>query len=187
MARAMFPDKTDEEIFFVVGDGRVAFDNYDGQPVIIWDDFRSKELLNSFDRGTIWKIFAVHPDKVSVHIKNGETTLINTLNIITSVEPFNDFINGLAAEYVDSKKQKHKSEDVGQSYRRFPVFIEVTRNNFAMFISQGLTGGEREQYEPILKVEVNTLELAKNQSKENNKLVFNDVIEVHNIVENKKQ
>lgn len=185
MARAMFPDKTDEEIFFVVGDGRVAFDNYDGQPVIIWDDFRSKELLNSFDRGTVWKIFAVHPDKVSVHIKNGETTLINTINIITSVEPFNEFINGLAAEYVDSKKQKHKSEDIGQSYRRFPIFIEVTRNNFAMFISQGLTGGEREIYDPILNVEVNTLELAKNQSKENNKLVFNDVIEVHNIVENK--
>ena len=54
-----------------------------------------------------------------------------------------------------------------------------------MFISQGLTGGEREIYDPILNVEVNTLELAKNQSKENNKLVFNDVIEVHNIVENK--
>lgn len=119
-------------------------------------------MLNSFDRGTVWKIFTVHPDKVSVHIKNGETTLINTINIITSVESFNEFINGLAAEYVDSKKQKHKSEDVGQSYRRFPIFIEVTRNNFAMFISQGLTGGEREIYDPILNVEVNTLELAVN-------------------------
>ena len=57
-----------------MGDGRVAFDEYDGQPIIIWDDFRAKELLNAFERGTMWKIFAIHPDKVSVHAKNGETT-----------------------------------------------------------------------------------------------------------------
>lgn len=174
MARAMFPGKSDDEIFFVVGDGRVAFDNYDGQPVIIWDDFRSKELLNAFERGTMWKIFAIHPDKVSVHVKNGETTLINTINIITSVEPFTDFVNGLAAEFKDNK-----SEDVGQAYRRFPIFIEVSKNNFKLFASLGLTGGEREQYESLLNVEFNTIELAKNQSLSNSRKIFEKVITVH--------
>ena len=72
MARAMFPDKPDDEIFYVVGDGRVAFDNYDGQPVIIWDDFRANELLNSFDRGSVWKLFAINPDRVSVHVKTAK-------------------------------------------------------------------------------------------------------------------
>lgn len=179
MARAMFPDKSDDEIFFVVGDGRVAFDEYDGQPIIIWDDFRAKELLNAFERGTMWKIFAIHPDKVSVHVKNGETTLINTVNIITSVEPFTEFVNGLAAAFKDNK-----SEDVGQAYRRFPIFIEVSKNNFKMFATLGLTGGEREQYEPLINIEVNTIELAKNQSKINNQKVFKNVISVHNKIVN---
>lgn len=56
MARSMYPTMRDEEIFFVVGDGKVAFDKYDGQPVIIWDDWRADDLLAKFDRGTVWKI-----------------------------------------------------------------------------------------------------------------------------------
>ena len=141
--------------------------------------FRAKELLNAFERGTMWKIFAIHPDKVSVHVKNGETTLINTVNIITSVEPFTEFVNGLAAAFKDNK-----SEDVGQAYRRFPIFIEVSKNNFKMFATLGLTGGEREQYEPLINIEVNTIELAKNQSKINNQKVFKNVISVHNKIVN---
>ncbi len=181
MARAMFPDKPDDEIFFVVGDGRVAFDNYDGQPVIIWDDFRANELLNSFDRGSVWKLFAINPDRVSVHVKNGETTLVHTINIVTSVEPFQKFIEGLVKEF---KKNGNTlaAEDVGQAYRRFPLFIEVTPTNFQLYASMALTGGERELYQPILNVEVKSRELAQNQSKLNNSKVFGSLLELHSSV-----
>ena len=50
---------TRRKIFFTIGDGKVAFDRYDGQPVIIWDDWRAEDLLSMFDRGTVWKIFAI--------------------------------------------------------------------------------------------------------------------------------
>ena len=55
MARSLFPNLPDEKIFFTIGDGKVAFDRYDGQPVIIWDDWRAEDLLSMFDRGTVWK------------------------------------------------------------------------------------------------------------------------------------
>ncbi len=41
----------------------LAFDKYDGQPAIIWDDWRAKDLLSKFDRGMQWKIFAINPEK----------------------------------------------------------------------------------------------------------------------------
>ena len=53
-----------------------------------------------------------------------------------------------------------------------------------MFATLGLTGGEREQYEPLINIEVNTIELAKNQSKTNNQKVFKNVINVHNKIVN---
>lgn len=179
MARSLYPELSDEECYFVVGDGRVAFDNYDGQPVIIWDDFRAKGILGKFDRGTVWKIFAVNPDRVSMHVKNGEVTLINTVNIVTSVETFHEFMETLAGEYKDSNRVVHKSEDPRQGYRRFPVFVEVTENQFEMFISMGLTDGEIEDYRRIITTNLNTIEFAKNQSLENNQKVFGTFNKVH--------
>ena len=74
------------------------------------------------------------------------------------------------------------AEDVGQAYRRFPLFIEVTPTNFQLYASMSLTGGERELYQPILNVEVKSRELAQNQSKLNNSKVFGSVLEVHSSV-----
>ena len=56
------------------------------------------------------EIFAINPEKISLSVKYGETSLINTVNIITSVQPFQDFIDGLAGEYVDSHKTRHKKK-----------------------------------------------------------------------------
>lgn len=73
MARSLYPGVPDKKLYFVVGDGRVAFDGYDGQPVIIWDDWRAKDLLSKFDRGTVWKIFAINPESISLQVKYGDT------------------------------------------------------------------------------------------------------------------
>ena len=66
----------------------------------------------------------------------------------------------------------HKSEDPRQGYRRFPVFIEVTENQFEMFLSMGMTDGEIEDYRKIATTNLNTIEFAKNQTLENHKKVF---------------
>ena len=176
LARSMYPELTDDECYFVVGDGKVAFDNYDGQPVIIWDDWRADDLLSKFDRGTIWKIFAIHPEKVSQNVKHGEVVLANAVNIVNCVDTFEKFINDLAGEYVDSNKVKHKAEDPNQGYRRFPLFINVAPESFDLYASMALTGGEMNEYQKIVNMQVNTIALAKNDTLENETIVMRPLL-----------
>lgn len=176
LARSMYPELTDDECYFVVGDGKVAFDNYDGQPVIIWDDWRADDLLSKFDRGTIWKIFAIHPEKVSQNVKHGEVVLANAVNIVNCVDTFEKFINNLAGEYVDSNKIKHKAEDPNQGYRRFPLFINVAPESFELYASMALTGGEMNEYQKIVNMQVNAIALAKNDTLENETSVMQPLL-----------
>ena len=186
MARSLYPGIPDEKLWFVVGDGRVAFDGYDGQPVIIWDDWRAVDLQNKFDRGTIWKIFAVNPEKISMDIKYGDINLINTVNIITCVQPFIDFMKDLAGEYVDKHKILHKAEDIGQGYRRFPVFIEVTRQSLEIFVSQWLTGGEFAEYQRVCRVNASIIDYAKNEKlEENSQEIMKPAMKIHKKVREK--
>lgn len=183
MARSLFPDLPDEKLYYIVGDGRVAFDKYDGQPVIIWDDWRARDLLSKFDRGTVWKIFAVNPEKVTQQVKYGEVVLTNSINIVTAVQSFKDFITDLAGEYVDSNKTKHKAEDPGQGYRRFPVFIEIAKDNVDIFVSGALTDGERSEYERVVRVNASIVELAKNNTEKNRSLVMGPIKKIHKKIE----
>ncbi|MDU5561156.1 MAG: Rep family protein [Streptococcus parasanguinis] len=185
MARSLFPSLPDEKIFFTVGDGRVAFDRYDGQPVIIWDDWRAKDLLSKFDRGTVWKIFAINPEKISIGVKYGEVNLTNTVNIVTSVQKFENFIDELAGEYVDRNRTRHKKEDKTQGYRRFPVFVEVTKAALDIYISLSLTDGEYKDYERAIRVEASMIEYAKNNTEDNLKKIAEPFIKVHKKVEKK--
>lgn len=187
MARSLYPDiKDDEKLFFVVGDGRVAFDNYDGQPVIIWDDWRAKDLLSKFDRGTVWKVFAINPEKISLQIKYGDTSLANTVNIVTSVQPFKEFIEDLSGEYIDNNKTRHGKEDPGQGYRRFPMFVEVTRESLEIYISNSLTGGELSEYNRVCRVEASMIEYAKNSGLiENTTRLMQPVKVLHEKIEKK--
>lgn len=185
LARSLFPNLPDEKLFFVTGDKRVAFDDYNGEPVVIWDDWRPEELLSTFGRGLVWKIFAVNPDRVSLNVKYGDTTLVNAINIVTSVVPFMQFIDKLSGEYKDTHGNIQPAEDKGQGYRRFPMFIEVTSQSLELFVSQSMTGGERNLYEPILRVETVMTDLAKNQTLENSQKVMAPVVEVGKVVQSK--
>ena len=178
LARSMYPELTDDECFFVVGDGKVAFDNYDGQPVVIWDDWRGDDLLSKFDRGTVWKIFAIHPEKVSQNVKHGEVVLANAVNIVNSVDTFEKFIGNLAGEYIDSNRTKHKAEDPNQGYRRFPLFINVAPESFQLYASMALTGGEMAEYQKIVNMNVNTVALAFNDTLENETVVMSPLLKV---------
>ena len=185
LARSLFPDIPDEKLFFVIGDKKVAFDDYNGEPVIIWDDWRPEELLSTFDRGLVWKIFSINPERVSLNVKYGDVTLVNTINIVTSVIPFMEFIDKLSAKYKDIHGTIHPEEDKGQGYRRFPMFIEVTPQSLDLFVSQAMTGGERSLYEPVLRVETIMTDLAQNQTLENCQKVMAPVVRVGTAIQAK--
>lgn len=159
LAMSMFPGRTPSEVYFEVGEKQVAFDGYDGQPVIIWDDWRAADFKKRFAHGDYWKIFDANPSKSRYNVKYGKVVLNHVINIVTSVEPFQRFVLSLAMrvlgrvdECTEEEREKlRKSEKVvecdgyffmdsgepqKQGYRRFPLFLEVSEDSLKMYASQ---------------------------------------------------
>lgn len=145
VARALFPDKEyDEDIFFEVGADKVGFEGYDGQPVVIWNDHRAYDLITKLGgRENVFNVFDSHPTKQRQNIKYGSTSLINTVNIINSVQPYQEFLDGLAGEYTTKDGTVYKSEDKNQSYRRFPLITEIREEDFDLYINRGFMENNR--------------------------------------------
>ena len=143
LARALYPEfEDDDKIFFTVGNDGVMFDGYDGQPVLIWSDFRAEELLKAFNykKGVIFRIFDTHPQKFNLNIKYGKINLINKYNIVNSNQSWREFLDGLVGEYIDKDGEMHYAEDKKQSYRRFPVLIPIREADFDLLINKGFIG-----------------------------------------------
>lgn len=139
IARSLYPQyEDDEDIFFNIGPTGVAFDGYDGQPVLIWNDCRAGELLKLLGgRGNVFNVFDTHPTKQRQSIKFGSVNLCNTVNIVNSVDSYTDFLDGLAGEYKSRDGINHKAEDKGQAYRRFPMIIPLHEEDFDLYLNKG--------------------------------------------------
>lgn len=144
LARSLYPDiKDDDDLFFVIGSEKTSFDDYDGQPVIIWNDIRPIALLKIFgDRGQLFDSLDMHPKRKREHIKYGKIVLTNEVNIFNSVIPYSEFLDGLAGEYKDRDGNCVRSELSAkeQAYRRFPIIIPVSENEFEVLINKGVLG-----------------------------------------------
>lgn len=147
LARAMYPDI--EEPYFEVGEHGVEFLGYDGEPVLIWADWRAMDLLNSFKRGGVFNIFDTSPTKKKQNVKYGAVNLINTVNLINSPQPYEEFLDNLAGSYTDRSGKEYEAEDDSQSYRRFPFILRLQEDDLELMINQGYINGTREyhQYE----------------------------------------
>lgn len=165
IARSLYPDLVhDEDIFFEVGAKNAAFEGYDGQPVIIWNDRRAIDLLQELGgRGNVFNVFDTHPTRAKQNIKYGSVNLCNEVNIVNSVQSYSDFLDGLAGEYTDRSGVKMTSEDKGQSYRRFPFIIPLHENDFDLLMNKGFYEGttEYEQYIAYHKIRGNMQKIAQ--------------------------
>lgn len=156
LARALCPEippEREEDIFFEVGAGNVTFDGYDGQPVVIWNDFRAMELLKVLGgRGNVFKVFDTFPSgRGRQNIKYGSITLINRINIVNSVQDYTEFLDGLAGDYTKQDGTTVElAEDKGQSYRRFPFIIPLHETDFDLLMNKGIFDGTRE-YEQYIQ------------------------------------
>ena len=150
LARALCSDIAQiQDIAFTVGGENVAFDDYDGQPVLIWDDVRAVDMMMMLGRRNVLHALAPHPretEESSVSIKYGKTRLLHKFNIINGVDPYQQFIHNLAGEYTDKKGMKHHAEvnNLEQFYRRFPIIIPIRESDFDILINQGVFTGTRE-------------------------------------------
>lgn len=150
IARTFYPQyEDDEDIFFEVGAKGAAFEGYDGQPVIIWNDRRAFDLLQELNgRGNVFNVFDTHPTKQKQNIKFSSINLCNTVNIVNSVQDYIEFLEGLAGGYTDKNGEEHEAEDKGQSYRRFPFIIPLHTEDFDLLLNRGFVEetGNYEEY-----------------------------------------
>lgn len=151
LARSFYKDSglTDREIFFEIGANNATFEGYEGQPVIIWNDARPQTLLNALgSRDNLFNVFDSHPTDRRQNIKYGSIVLNNKYNIINTVVSWDEFLNGLAGEYISAWDGRvFKSEDVIQSYRRFPAIIPLQPEYYELLLNNGwleLNGDYRE-------------------------------------------
>lgn len=136
---------SDDEIFFEVGADKTSFEGYDGQPVIIWNDCRAFTLLQKLGgRENVFNVFDMFPPDVKQNIKYGSIRLTNKVNIVNSVQPWTEFLDGLSGEYKDSNGVIRKSEDKGQGYRRFPFFVRLHEEDYDLGMNKGVFEGTRE-------------------------------------------
>lgn len=150
LGASLYPELSREEMIFTVGRKGVEFQQYDGQPIVIWDDFRVGSIIHAFGgtRDAVWAGLDVNPNrsKVFVHRKYGSVRLMNVVNIITGVESYGNFIENLAGNYKDKDGNEHEAEDPIQAYRRMPFVSEVTAETVSFYLNQGFadTGSYRE-------------------------------------------
>lgn len=131
IARGLFLDLVgdDDAIFFEIGGKNVTFEGYDGQPVIIWSEFRANtfvQALGGYEE--VLGAIDVIPKNNRHHKKFGSIKLVNSVNIVTSTEPYMDFLKGLIPE---------DDPDKTQANRRFPIIIPIRMNDFDIMINSG--------------------------------------------------
>ena len=141
IAQSMFKD-SDSPYFVIGNDDRVTFDGYDGQPVIIWDDARVASLVRQFGTDGVFRLLDPHPDKDAQQAKHSRIILTNAVNIINGVQPYQEFIDGLAGTYTDKYGMKHEAEDENQAWRRFPLILCVRADDFTVLINKGIVDND---------------------------------------------
>lgn len=139
-----------DEIIFDISDLKAGFNGYDGQPVIIWHDVRAADLIQKLSRSLVFDIFDSKPKRTSLNIKYSTTILINSINILTGPDDYKTFLDGLAGEYTDKSGTVHKSENKAQSYRRFPVIIEVEEKSLSILLNAGFMTNRRKELETYM-------------------------------------
>lgn len=128
LARALFPKLEDYECFYTVGATGVRFDDYEYQPVIIWEDVRGEDLCDEYGSEGVLNLMELSPKKRTYNIKFGKVTLTHQVNIFTTTQTFEEFAAALMA-----KENKDDEGRIEQAYRRVSMKIEVKPNEVLVY------------------------------------------------------
>lgn len=148
LAKALIdPNNTmrDEEVFFTTGQGGAMFQGYDGQPVIIFDDIRSWDLLNYYNKnaGAIFNLFDTVPSASEQNIKFGSVKLVHTISIVNSIQTFDEF----SADICYRVKETGVNEPDKQMFRRFPIFLEIKEGgDYDLFVNKQFFNPDEPNY-----------------------------------------
>lgn len=133
LAKALFPNLQEFECYYTAGATGVRFDDYEYQPVIIWEDIRPKEFLDEYKEEGVLNLMELSPKKRSYSIKFGKITLTHQVNIFTGIMPYEEFMDSLS----------QNEEDKEQVPRRIPVVINMYKNEIHILANQRLFGNSK--------------------------------------------
>ena len=137
-AKTYYPNLSEDEAIFMAGDAK--FEGYDGQPIILWNDFRAGDLIASFStRGNVFKAFNPNVTNERYNIKYGSVRLPNTINIVNSIQTFEDFVKNLTAVKKDrfTGEILENEEDRTQDFRRYGFWFKVTEEDIHFYVNKG--------------------------------------------------
>ncbi len=148
LSQALYPDSDDiRDVMFGIGDGNSTFDGYDGQPVLVWSDFRASHFQHLGKRITLTAL-EPHPKHQggNVDIKFGSTKLIHSYNIINGVENFRVFVQRLTDAFVtrDGFRSLSEVDNIEQFYRRIPVVVCLAPDKFTITVNSGVYFGNND-------------------------------------------
>lgn len=157
LAYTQYPELPLKDAIFTASHEGIALQKYDGQPIIIWNDFRPLSLMQALGgRDGFFDAFDTIPQDISVNIKYGAARLINAYNIVACSFDYRNFLDQLAGDYTNARGEHFESEDKNQAYRRFPFVLTVTNDMFSCDISRGFTSKTREwqQYDHLVTFKI---------------------------------
>jgi len=129
---------------------------YANQPVLLWEDFRPPELLAFFcrknsknlsvARGELFKFLDPHQKSHMVDVKFDNIRLHNCINIFDCIKEPEEWLDGLAGEYVlsDGTTITGEEKQKSQVYRRFPITFWIMENDYSFRINKGVLYDTRE-------------------------------------------
>jgi RNA helicase len=164
LSESLCPDLEPEEACFEAGSPKVALQGYGGQPCIIWDDYRAGDLLSALGgRTAVWRAFDPAPGRAEENIKNGSVRLVHSVNIVTGVTPFREFIEGLAGTYTDRSGNHYEAEDPKQAYRRVRFIHHVTDDEIEVLVNAADIGqlDDWREYRHIMTMNANLREVVQ--------------------------
>ena len=158
LAKALFPDLKEFECYYTVGAAGVRFDDYNYEPILVWEDVRGEELLREYKREGLLNLLEPSPKKRSYNIKYGKVTLTHQVNIFTGPVPFQEFIEVMMGSYSEGGQKIEEDKDKEQAYRRFPVIINVKSNEIEVLtnsrIFEDTDHSEYKRYARVLNVSI---------------------------------
>lgn len=145
-----------KEYIYKVGSKGVAWDKYDGQPIVFIDDREAIDMLVEFGgHEGVKNLLERFPEKESLNIKYGNVIMVAKYIVINGIQPFNDFINGLNGTYTSKDGTEVESDkDIVQYHRRITGIVKIMENDIVNFLfNKGIMQDTRE-YEQYTSVKL---------------------------------
>lgn len=144
---------------YKTGDKGVAWQRYDGQPIVFIDDRNAFNMLDEFGgHSGVKNLLDPFPSKASNNIKFGDTLIIAQYIVINGIQPWVQFIEGLCGSYTKKSGEKVESDtDKNQYYRRITGITVLDEDSFEILFNRGVLYDTREyqQYVSIKRTKYN--------------------------------